>query len=60
MRLDFADQIIRASVADLTLAISQFIYVRGSFAFEKGALLTVPITGGSPTEVETMTIGASA
>ena len=44
--LDFAGRIMRASVNDLTLAVSQFIYLRGSFAFEKGGIVTVPLAGG--------------
>ncbi len=33
--LDFTDRIVRASVAGLTLQLSDFIYIRGSAAFEK-------------------------
>ncbi|MHB8524143.1 MAG: LEPR-XLL domain-containing protein, partial [Limisphaerales bacterium] len=64
VKLDFNQRFQRASVADLTLQVSQYVYARGSFTFEKGTDLTVPLTGGSAgrngtTDVEVMTIGAS-
>ncbi len=57
--LDFAEPIIQVFVGDLVLQVDQFVFVRGSFAFTKGATFEVPLDDGDTTEVETMTIGAS-
>src|SRR5205085_1840963 len=38
--------LIRASVGNATLQISQFVYITGSLAFDKGAVKTVNVTGG--------------
>ena len=45
--LDFhTGELIRASVANATLKISNFVHVTGSMAFEKGPVHTVSVTGG--------------
>ena len=44
--LDFQDELIRAEVAVATVQISEFVYITGSLAFEKGAVKTVDVTGG--------------
>ena len=57
--IDSSQRVPRANAADVTFQLSQFIYVRGSFAFENGATMTVPLVGGGNASVETMTIGTS-
>ena len=66
VKLDFTDRLIRASVADLTLQLSEFIFVRGSAAFEKGFTQTVSLVGGlapdpigSTKELEFLTVAGS-
>ena len=44
--LDFQGEYILASVSNVTLQISQFVYITGSIAFEKGTVKTVAVTGG--------------
>ena len=44
--LDFAGELIRASVAWAEITISEFVHIAGSFAFEKGPIATVDVTGG--------------
>ena len=45
--LDFeGHEIIRASVSDAILKIFGFVYVTGNFAFDKGTIQTVNVTGG--------------
>jgi len=45
--LDFANgELIRASVAHASLKISDFVFISGSIAFEKGNIDTVQVTGG--------------
>ena len=44
---------------DVTLSISQFVYISGRFAFEKGDPLSVAVTGvASPVDMTTIKIGA--
>ena len=62
--LDFEERQISASTDAAILQISEFVYVSGSFAFEKGAdvLATVSSPLGDlpvPVPMEVMTIGAS-
>jgi hypothetical protein len=45
--LDFQGELIRASVASATIKISQFVYITGSLAFEKGTIQTVDVTAGA-------------
>src|SRR5262249_27742264 len=49
INLDFSHELIKASVANATLQIFGFVYVTGSFAFEKGSVQTVNVTGGLAT-----------
>ncbi|MDG1364062.1 MAG: hypothetical protein P8Q54_11370, partial [Akkermansiaceae bacterium] len=42
--LDFKGELIRANVAVATVHISEFVYITGSLAFEKGAVRTVDVT----------------
>ncbi|MEP7335689.1 MAG: hypothetical protein ABI717_07905, partial [Actinomycetota bacterium] len=60
VEIKFATELLRAS-ADITLSISQFVYVSGSFAFEKGAPLTLmPRTGGQAAiDLSVIKIGAT-
>ena len=44
--LDFVSERILASVKYGRVAISEFVYVTGSFAFEKGSVQTVDVYGG--------------
>jgi hypothetical protein len=44
--LDFAGELIHASVAWAEITISEFVHIAGSFAFEKGPIATVDVTGG--------------
>ena len=44
--LAFASRVIGASVAQATIQIDQFVYVSGSFAFEKGARHRVSVDTG--------------
>lgn len=45
--LDFNNgELISASVNNATLTLSEFVHVSGSFAFEKGTVETVNVTGG--------------
>ncbi|MDA1013526.1 MAG: hypothetical protein O3A00_03615, partial [Planctomycetota bacterium] len=44
--LDFDSELIRASVAVATIQISEFVYITGNVAFEKGATKTVAVTDG--------------
>ena len=58
--IKFSTQLLRAS-ADITLSISQFVYISGKFAFEKGAPLTLmPRTGGqAPVDLSVIKVGAT-
>src|SRR5260221_5042313 len=51
--LDFAGELIRASVEHATLQISDFVFITGSFAFEKGPIATVHVTGGATSAATT-------
>ena len=44
--LDFQGERILASVEWAEITISEFVHIAGSFAFEKGAIETVQVTGG--------------
>src|SRR6185436_16595514 len=57
--INFKGDLIRVSIADALVQVSQFIYARGSFAFEKGQLLTVTPENGSPKTVTSVTLGGS-
>ncbi|MCX8497180.1 MAG: hypothetical protein ORN51_13450, partial [Akkermansiaceae bacterium] len=46
IKLDFTSELIRASVKNATLKVFDFVYITGSFAFEKGTVKTVNVTGG--------------
>ena len=58
--ITFSTELLRAS-ADITLSISQFVYISGKFAFEKGAPLTLmPRTGGhAPVDLSVIKVGAT-
>ena len=45
--LDFEGERILASVKYASLTISEFVHITGSFAFEKGTVQTVDVTGGT-------------
>ena len=45
--LDFQGEKILASVGWAELTISEFVHIAGSFAFEKGAIQRVDVTGGA-------------
>ncbi|MDP1580674.1 MAG: hypothetical protein Q8M02_10365, partial [Candidatus Didemnitutus sp.] len=57
--LDFDSALLRVSVADATVAISEFLYIRGGFAFEKRAALEITNLGGVTKEVSVVTFGFS-
>ena len=57
--LGFDSELLRVSVSDATLTLSEFIYVRGGFAFEKGPEIEVTDTAGDKKMVQTLTFGAS-
>ncbi|MFN9038737.1 MAG: hypothetical protein ACK5YO_20735, partial [Planctomyces sp.] len=44
--LDFTNEVIEASVGNVTLGVSEFIYLTGSLAFKKGGAQTVHVTEG--------------
>ncbi len=46
--LDFAGELIRASLANGTFALSDFVYLSGNFAFEKGPRRQVDIATNIP------------
>jgi hypothetical protein len=46
--LDFAGELIRASLANGTFALADFVYLSGNFAFEKGPLTQVDIATNIP------------
>jgi hypothetical protein len=54
------DQILRATADDVTLALSDFVYVHGGgVAFEKGPDRTVTLASGTVKEVSVLTVGAA-
>jgi hypothetical protein len=61
--LDMRNEVLSASVANATLRISEFVYISGSFAFEKGAEVELAANTFLGTidhvKAEAMTIGAS-
>ena len=61
--LDYEDELLGVSSPEVTLQISEFVYVSGGFAFEKGSTVEVDVTGdvldGTDVSMETMTIGMS-
>ena len=55
----FTTPLLRAT-GDVTLSISQFVYISGSFAFEKGGTLTaMPRTGTTSVDMSVLKIGAN-
>src|SRR5213078_3295664 len=58
VKLDFTGELMRASVADATVQLYQFVYLRGSLAFEKGASISWT-EGNSTVSADAITIGAS-
>ncbi|MEW6155801.1 MAG: hypothetical protein AB1813_00100 [Verrucomicrobiota bacterium] len=57
--LDYDSELIQVILGQATLKISDFIFVEGSFAFEKGRSTEVTLADGETKEVDVMTIGAS-
>ena len=59
LTLDYDSRLLSVLIGDATFAISEFIYVRGSFALEQGRVLEVATTAdGSPVkEVTALTLG---
>lgn len=49
--LDFDRETIVASVERATVQVSEFVYITGSLAFEKGEIQTVDVTGGLLTDL---------
>ncbi|WP_217312837.1 DUF4347 domain-containing protein [Richelia sinica] len=49
--LDFDRETILASVERATVQVSEFVYITGSLAFEKGEVQTVDVTGGLLTDL---------
>jgi hypothetical protein len=59
VELDYADDLIRAS-GSVTLAISDFVHVSGSFAFEQGPTEDVTLSnGGGVVNVSVLKVGVS-
>jgi hypothetical protein len=56
--LGYTGSLMRAT-GNVTLAIDNFVYVSGSFAFEKGANRTMTLVGGATKNVSVLTVGAS-
>ncbi len=52
--LDFETKLLRASVAQATLRLSDFLYLSGSFAFEAGPRLLISSALTSPPEPSPM------
>lgn len=58
--IDFEDEILTLSAGWVELQISEFVFISGSFAFEKGRTVEVTLSDGTTIrELETMTVGAS-
>ena len=58
MKLDFTDEFLRVSIAKATVAISDYVYISGGLAFEKGATQTVTLSDSTTKEVSVVKIGA--
>ena len=56
--IDFSANVLQAS-GSVTLIVSQFAYVSGSFSFEKGATQTVTLQDGTTEAVSGLEVGAS-
>ena len=53
------EELLRVTIADATLIVSEFVYVRGSLAFETGPVTKIKDTDGVEQEVATLTLGGS-
>ena len=49
--LDFENKLLRASVQQATLQLSEFLYLGGSFAFEAGPSHEVTVNSGMPPDI---------
>ena len=59
LSLDFGTKLLRASTTGVELQISDYVFVRGSLAFEKGPASTVTLSGsGGTRSVTTLKVGA--
>ncbi|MDP1579136.1 MAG: hypothetical protein Q8M02_02585, partial [Candidatus Didemnitutus sp.] len=56
--IDFDRAVLRASVGDALIQISEFVYLRGGFAFEKGVPVVENLGGGATRDLDVVTIGA--
>src|SRR5581483_7899864 len=56
---NFKNKIIQASAASVTLAISNFIFLQGSFAFTQGPTQTVTLSDNTTLAVTGFTFGGS-
>jgi len=59
VELDFSSQLLRAR-GNVTLGISDYIYVSGNFTFEKGSIETVTLTDASTKDVSVIKVGGSS
>ncbi|MDH5700258.1 MAG: hypothetical protein OEZ41_09890, partial [Nitrospirota bacterium] len=57
--LDFDSKLLRASVGQATLQLSEFLYLGGSFAFEAGPSHEVTVNSGIPPEILAEIIASS-
>ncbi|MGZ6715887.1 MAG: hypothetical protein ACXVFG_14140, partial [Gaiellaceae bacterium] len=56
--LKFENTVLRA-FGKITLTIGTFVYVSGSFSFEKGTTLSATLTDGTPVSLSVLKIGAT-
>ena len=59
LTLDFNSRLFRVVVGDGTLALGEFVYVRGSFAFEQDQKITLDDADGVSRTVRGITVGAA-
>ncbi|MEI7702917.1 MAG: hypothetical protein WCK86_24190, partial [Planctomycetia bacterium] len=55
--LDFTNEVIEASVGNVTIGVSEFIHLTGSVAFKKGGAQTVHVTEGLASSVVSAGLG---
>ena len=57
--IDFDRRLLRADVGDATIKLSNFVFLRGGFAFEKSTDVSAPLVGGGTTQLDVVTIGTN-
>ncbi|MCP4710606.1 MAG: hypothetical protein GY869_18435, partial [Planctomycetes bacterium] len=58
LTIDYSTKLLSASVALAELRISDYVFIKGSLAFEKGPSTTVRLSNGGSKLVDTLKVGA--